>query len=315
MDTRKSRVVGDIMNLEITPLIGCSNVCEYCPQTTLIKQYKEKCSNDKEMSLEQFKKYISTIPSSVQLNFTGYVEPLLAKDAPDMMLHADEKGHRVMLNTTLMGLTPEIWDRFKNLRFVNVHIHLPSATYHEMIGVEKPTRYVEIDGKEYKAISQEYFDMILYILQNPNNQAILWHCHGDLHPQLNPLRNAVNIGVRDINSRAMNLLLEKTEKVPEKLNIRGKCPRVHQNVLLPDGNLSLCCQDYGLDSLMGNLSEQTWDEYRNSEHAQEIFKNGADLCDYCEESVDYVDEGTWQAWRRFKKDRNATLTVDGQEPK
>ena len=56
---------------------------------------------------------------------------------------------------------------------------------------------------------------------------------------------------------------------------------------------------------MGNLSEQTWDEYRNSEHAQEIFKNGAD----------YVDEGTWQAWRRFKKDRNATLTVDGQEPK
>lgn len=299
--------------LEITPLIGCSNVCEYCPQTTLIKQYREKCSDDKEMSLEQFKKYISTIPTDVAIHFTGYVEPLLAKEAPEMIEHAYEKGHGVMLNTTLMGLTPELWDRLKVIVFNDVHIHLPSGSYEEMIGVHKPTEWFDFNGKKYKRISHDYFVMVEHMLKNPcktKGAGIpLWHCHGDLHPQLVELQNYTNVGVRDINSRAMNLLLEKKDKVPEKTNIRGKCPRVAQNVLLPSGHLSLCCQDYGLDELMGNLSEQTWEEYQNSDHAQEIFKNGADICDYCEEGVDYVDDSTWGEWRRVRNKKAAENEV------
>ena len=300
--------------LEITPLIGCSNVCEYCPQTTLIKQYREKCSDDKEMSLEQFKKYISTIPTDVDIHFTGYVEPLLAKDAPEMIEHAYAKGHRVMLNTTLMGMTPELWDRFsKNIVFKDVHIHLPSGSYEEMIGVKKPTEWFELDGKKYKRISDEYFEMVRHMLMNPSKNIHgvepHWHCHGDMHPQLVQLQQHVNVGIRDINSRAMNLLLEKKEKVPEKNNIRGKCPRVTQNVLLPSGHLSLCCQDYGLDEIMGNLSEQTWSEYMNSDHAQEVFKNGADMCDYCEENVDYVDDTTWGQWRRVRNKKAAENEV------
>ena len=57
----------------------------------------------------------------------------------------------------------------------------------------------------------------------------------------------------------MNILLEKKDKVPPEENIRGNCSRVYQNVLLPDGSLSLC-QDYGLDEVLGNLVENTWDE-------------------------------------------------------
>ena len=60
----------------------------------------------------------------------------------------------------------------------------------------------------------------------------------------------------------MNILLEKKGKVPDEINIRGNCSRVYQNVLLPDGSLSLCCQDYGLDEIMGNLLENTWEEYQ-----------------------------------------------------
>ena len=32
------------MILEITPLIGCANMCEYCPQTKLLKEWKTKGS-------------------------------------------------------------------------------------------------------------------------------------------------------------------------------------------------------------------------------------------------------------------------------
>ena len=96
----------------------------------------------------------------------------------------------------------------------------------------------------------------------------------------------------------MNILLEKKGKVPDEINIRGNCSRVYQNVLLPDGSLSLCCQDYGLDEIMGNLLENTWEEYINSEHVVEVRKNGSDLCDYCEEGLDYRDDESWQQWRR-----------------
>ena len=81
--------------LEITTRIGCSNICEYCPQAKLIKNYTENrhghriekrftengdikvlqkmlvhdyLNKDKnretEMTLDTFKKCLSTVPSS-----------------------------------------------------------------------------------------------------------------------------------------------------------------------------------------------------------------------------------------------------------
>ena len=86
--------------------------------------------------------------------------------------------------------------------------------------------------------------------------------------------------------------------MPPEQNIRGKCPRVYQNVLLPDGSLSICCQDYGLDEIMGNLMENTWEEYINSERVQDVRSHGSDLCDYCEEEIDYRGKEKWAEWRR-----------------
>ena len=103
-------------NIEITPRVGCSNVCEYCPQSTLIKRYRERIGSDKDtmMSLETFKKCISTIPKDIGLNFTGYVEPFLNPDCTDMIIHSFKKGHELLLNTTLMGMTIDDWDRMKS---------------------------------------------------------------------------------------------------------------------------------------------------------------------------------------------------------
>ena len=56
--------------------------------------------------------------------------------------------------------------------------------------------------------------------------------------------------------------------------------------------------DYGLDEIMGNLLENTWEEYENSEKVKEVRLNGSDLCDYCEEGIDYVNSEKWEEWRR-----------------
>ena len=290
-------------SIEVTTKVGCSNVCEYCPQSTLIKRYRERIGKDKDtmMSLDTFKKCISTMPIDIGLNFTGYVEPYLNPECTDMIIHAFDKGHELLLNTTLMGMSIDDWNRLIRHGVVfhhGVHVHLPSASYFEMIGAKVPAKYYTADdGKQYLELDDDYYEMLNHVL---NNQLPYWtkfHCHGDLHPLLNDLKRYVELDIRNINSRAMNLLLEKKEKVPDEINIRGKCPRAYQNVLLPDGSLGLCCQDYGLDDIMGNLMDNTWDEFVNSERVQDVRTNGADLCDYCEEGIDYVGDRENQ-WRK-----------------
>ena len=290
-------------SIEVTTKVGCSNVCEYCPQSTLITRYRERIGKDKDtmMSLDTFKKCISTMPTDIGLNFTGYVEPFLNPECTEMLIHAFDKGHELLLNTTLMGMSIEDWDRLIKHGVVfqhGVHVHLPSASYFEMIGAKVPAKYYTADdGKKYLELDDGYYEVLNHVL---NNQMPYWtkfHCHGDLHPLLNDLKRYVELDVRNINSRAMNLLLEKTEKVPDEINIRGRCPRIYQNVLLPDGSLGLCCQDYGLDDIVGNLMDNTWEEFENSKRAIDVRSNGADLCDYCEEGIDYVGDKENQ-WRK-----------------
>ena len=151
--------------LEVTTKIGCSNVCEYCPQTKLIRNYTNNLHNavmkkhfddtkdldvvenlllhkylekdknrDTMMSLDTFKKCLSTIPTQVDVHFTGYTEAFENPQCIDMMEHVFEKGHRILCNTTLVGLTSEIIKRLENIRFKEFNIHLPSATYYENIG-------------------------------------------------------------------------------------------------------------------------------------------------------------------------------------
>ena len=101
-----------------------------------------------------------------------------------------------------------------------------------MIGAKVPVKYYEEkDGKQYTELTDDYYDTLNHVLHNPLPYWTKFHYHGDLHPLLKELQSHVEIDVRNINSRAMNILLEKKDKVPDEINIRGKCPRAYQNVL------------------------------------------------------------------------------------
>ena len=252
-------------NLEITTKVGCSNMCEYCPQVLLINKYKigkpKVQKDDRFMSIENFKKFISTIPSDIDFHFTGYVEPFDNPDCDEFLLIAHEKGHKLQINTTLEGLTKEKYDKIKHLPFKTFIIHLASATYEEEIGRKRPKTLLPSGQPELR---KDWLELLEYIVRNkPVNFKVL--AHGGAHEQaFNLLQDLANQKlleqkhVSNLNistsTRSQNKSQDKKivrQKIPAPYNIRGKCSRVHQSVLMPDGRLGLCCQDYGLEHVVG----------------------------------------------------------------
>ena len=65
-----------------------------------------------------------------------------------MLLYAYEQGYSILLNTTLMGLKKSDWMKIKDINFRELHIHLASGSFDEMIGVEIPVKVYEQDGKK-----------------------------------------------------------------------------------------------------------------------------------------------------------------------
>ena len=49
--------------------------------------------------------------------------------------------------------------------------------------------------------------------------------------------------------------------------------RLNQGVLLPNGKVSLCCQDYGLEAIIGDLKINSIDEIYNSIEKNEDLRN------------------------------------------
>lgn len=88
--------------IEVTPKIGCSVNCRFCPQKLLLSRYYKDNSNRKsEMSFDDFKIFLEKIPANTILDWSGFVEPFLNPASIDMMEYADSKGFEQTLFTTL----------------------------------------------------------------------------------------------------------------------------------------------------------------------------------------------------------------------
>lgn len=288
-------------NLEITTKVGCYNMCEYCPQLLLINKYKEVKNkkiekNDRFMSFENFKKFVDTIPTTIAMHFTGYVEPFDNPECEKFILHVANKGHKVSVNTTLEGMSIEQYEKIKNINYKDFQIHLPSKKYFENIGVKVPRKK---DKNGVLELKDKWVKLLKHICRNQPNVLKL-HSHGGCNENAVQIiqelisegaltsKNNISIEKSRENSRSQNKGKNSREtrvKIPPEYNIRGKCVRVYQSVLLPDGKLALCCQDYGLEHIVGDLSKQSWEDFRSSSDFLKLVEEGADLCDYCDRAV------------------------------
>jgi len=245
-------------HLEFTVVKSCRVACHFCPQKTLAENYKSK---ERALSLDNFKLILSKVPKSVVIHFSGFSEPFLNPETPEMIRHANKKGFKVNIYSTLVGLTEtgaEIL-RDNHPEFFRVHVS---------------------DGKAMKIADDEWIKQHEIFLKTGIKGSYM--AMGKVAPKVEShLREkGIKYEVPEMLSRGGNL------DIPTPY-LEGKiycvADRWHQNVVLPDGNVYVCCMDYGLTMPLGNLLSQGYDEIHKK--AEEYRKNDApadSICRKCE---------------------------------
>ncbi len=269
--------------MEITTVIGCRVQCSFCPQTLLMERYEGQ-NNLEEitwgkpvlMSLIDFKNCIDKIPTNVEIHFSGYAEPWLNPECTKMLLYAHKKGHSILAYTTLVGMTIEDIKEFKNIPFKRFEIHLPDAE-----------KYAKI------ALSQNYFDVLTLILSS-NISNLTSMTMGKLPEQIQKIIQKTFPANEMIDRAGNNVTGVKTPMKFGSLYCRraheNKKNTLNSNVLLPNGDVTLCCMDYGINNVLGNLIESNYESLFRSKNAQNILsKMNSDhdeiICRNCPESV------------------------------
>lgn len=268
--------------LEITTLIGCKINCKYCPQKLLINRYR-KFSNVTRMSFETFVSCIDKLPSEVDIHFSGMSEPWLNSDCTEMLLYADKQGHRITVYSTLVGMTCSDFKRIQDINFQKFVVHLPDETDNANI-----------------PISKDYLTLIERVFKHFNNKQDQFDisCHGPIHSeikniiQLNNFEFSCLENAKKMIDRAGNLFSNPDVEhryYEHALECCLSSSHFNRNVLLPNGMVLLCCMDYGMEVVLGNLLEGDYfDLFRSRPYfdLQNSLKNGGEnICRRCHNAI------------------------------
>jgi hypothetical protein len=259
-------------SMEITTRIGCSNMCSYCPQDKLINAYKS-VSSILEMDLTTFKKCVDKIPADINIHFSGFSEPWLNPHCTEMVVYSHKKGHKIQIFTTLVGMTLKDIEIIKKIPFELFIVHLPDS-----------------DGKTSIEVNDNYMEIITRATECLPNALYIYY--DNIPTELEPLLKTVRKAKWILASRARNIKIKGQEIniIPGQI----RCTRaLCQNVLLPNGDVILCCNDYGMKHVLGNLMKSNYDSLFSGEVYKKVTEGLLDdsidiLCRYCETFAEQV---------------------------
>lgn len=251
--------------LEITSRVGCSVHCKFCPQDKFIGLYTRK-SRPMLTTFDLFKTCIDKTPKDMIVDFAGFAEPFLNPDIVRMMQYAASIGKDMRLFTTLVGLNEEKLDAVLALPFRYVVLHLPDK--YDYSNIPRTNEYFLLLQRMLRAKKQDGTPFV----DKANSQAEL---HPDVLPYLrHELGNELTASGRLIDW-AGNLSEDELLHSPEKHGeiICNYAVNQNHNILLPDGTVLLCCMDWGMTCVLGNLVENSYEDIVNGEIIQKIRKN------------------------------------------
>jgi hypothetical protein len=224
------------------------------------------------MSFDIFKQCIDKVPASVNIHFSGMCEPWLNPECTRMLLYAHEKGHKMRVFTTMVGLRVEDIFRFELIPFLSFSVHLPS-----------------VGSRMNIKITEDYFNLIKRIASSAIVNLTFLAPGGDVLPALKSIieNQKKSIVPFSLTTRAGNLSLNEGAIPQRKRKALGCRRNLRQNVLLPNGDVLLCCMDYGMRHVLGNLLTGDYADLFSGKEFLKVKRglrcDSADiLCKYCD---------------------------------
>jgi radical SAM protein with 4Fe4S-binding SPASM domain len=223
------------------------------------------------MRLDIFKKCVDKIPFDVGIWFGGMAEPWLNQDCTEMLLYAHKKGHRISVFTTLVGMNLSDIDLLEPIPFNFFRIHIPSKEGFERINV---------DG--------EYLRLLSKISRSNIN--VKYHYHGEtVNSNMQSLMESSGIIIQreTLKRRAGNLKLPDSTDLPRRRGVIGCLRGLKNNVLLPNGDVILCSNDYGMKHVLGNIISSDYSSLFSGKEFAKIKTSLRDeslntICRYCD---------------------------------
>ena len=263
--------------MEITTVIGCRINCRFCPQSVLMNNYYvSNIKRTRVMELEDYKQCIDGLPQNLRIRFAGFSEPFLNPQCISMIEYAFEKGREIELYTTLEGLSKEGFERIRNISFRRVVLHTADA-----------------DGYANIPVTDKYLDLlqeVVHARKADGTPFIDWaNCQSNPHPKvLDIIGGHIRISA-ELYDRAGNIEDNSDLKQVNYVSGAIECvlsEKMDRSVLLPDGTVVLCCNDYGLEHPLGNLLLESYENILNGKEMQRIRKACCDeslplLCRKC----------------------------------
>jgi hypothetical protein len=222
------------MLLELSVAIGCPVACPYCPVGKVVRAY----GGPNMMSMDVFAAALANIPDDAQLSFAGFAEPFLNRDLSELMHHAYAAAHPFQVLTTGRGMTDDDVVSLLALQPYNLCLHAPDHGH--AMTVTTDAAYVARVKRLAEGVGS--FNVV---------------CHGVLRDELKWL--APWMKQTSLQNRAGNVAGMKEHTATGPIQCRP-APALDHPVMLPTGEVVLCCQDWSLRHPLGNLAKQTWDE-------------------------------------------------------
>lgn len=257
--------------LEITTIIGCKVQCDYCPQDKITRAYVDR-GGTKILSPKDYEVALGKLPREVLIHFSGMAEPWLNPACTEMVLLTHRRGHEISVFTTAVGMTPPDVHRFSAIPFRDFVLHLPDTEGHAKIPVD-----------------DLYLETIDAIVRG-DIRGLSYMTMGTLPGRV---KKIVGRRVRPTRmmSRAGNVPGKTGIQTPPRLVGEIRCKSCgdlfDHNVLLPNGDVILCCMDYGMRHVLGNLFTSEYESLFSGEEFRGLVKGLDDesmdiLCRYCE---------------------------------
>ncbi len=257
--------------LEITtciPAAGCSVACRYCPTAQTAENY----AGPRLMSLATFMTCLAKMPAGTAVSFSGFVEPFLNNATVDMAEHCRAVGVRWETYTTCVGLNLDDVRRLAAAKPHRIKIHLP-----------------DVEGYAKINVTPEYIAVVEACADVPNTA---WMTMGTLPAVFRERFGKTPAAAMHTRAGLVNVPELVKVRVPRK---RGPimcraAPELDRPILLPSGELELCCNSFALGHPIGNLLTDSWETIRDGEPLRKIraMMAGEDsdlLCRTCELAV------------------------------